>query len=96
MMMVCQADSSIVRMLLDFWTAALILLAAAGVVLLWRRDHALALLLALTILYFLGISAGGESEARFRVPVTPQLAIAAGVALEALWAARRQTVQASE
>jgi hypothetical protein len=95
MMMVCQADSSIVRMLLDFWTAALIFLAAAGVVLLWRRDRALALLLALTILYFLGISAGGEAEARFRVPVTPQLAIAAGVALEALWAARRQTVQAS-
>ncbi len=85
MMMVCQADSSIVRMLLDFWTASLILLAAAGVALLWRRDHALALLLALTILYFLGISAGGEAEARFRVPVTPQLAIAAAVALEAWW-----------
>ncbi len=89
MMMVCQADSSIVRMLLDLWTAVFVFLAAAGIVILWRRDRPLALLLALTILYFLGISAGGEAEARFRVPVTPQLAIAAAVAVEGLRAARR-------
>jgi hypothetical protein len=82
MMMVCRADSSIVRMLLDFWTAAVILLAGIGLFVLWRYDRPLALLLAFTILYFVGISAGGESEARFRVPVTPQLAIAAAVALD--------------
>lgn len=83
-MMVCQADSSIVRMSIDFWTSAMIVLAGIGLFALWRRDRPLALLIAITILYFLGISAGGEAEARFRVPVTPQLAIAAGVGLEVI------------
>lgn len=84
MMMVCQADSSIVRMSIDFWTSAMIVLAGIGLFALWHRDRPLALLIAITILYFLGISAGGEAEARFRVPVTPQLAIAAGVGLEVI------------
>ena len=46
-----------------------------------------------TILYFAGISAGGEAEARFRVPVMPQVAIAAGVGLEVI---RRGALMKSE
>lgn len=90
MMMVCEADSSIVRMLIEFWTCAMIVLALAGLAVLWRRDRPLALLLAITILYFLGISAGGESEARFRVPVTPQLVIAAAAGVEGVRRSRRK------
>jgi hypothetical protein len=44
----------------------------------------MALLIALTVVYFIGISAGGESDARFRVPVVPQLAIAAAMGVEAV------------
>jgi hypothetical protein len=84
MMMVSTADSSIVRMLINSLEAAVIVLAAIGLVALWRRDQSLALFLVFTIAYFLGISAGGESEARFRVPVMPQIAIAAGVGLEVI------------
>jgi len=63
---------------------ASLFLAVAGVVVLWRRDRALAILIAATVLYFLGISAGGEAEARFRVPVVPEICVAAAVGLEAL------------
>ena len=41
-----------------------------------------ALLIDLTVTYFLAISAGGESESRFRVPVMPYLAIAAAAGVE--------------
>ena len=44
----------------------------------------MALLIALTVAYFVVISAGGESEARFRVPVIPHLAIAAAMGVEAI------------
>jgi hypothetical protein len=55
-----------------------------GVLALWRSDRPLALLIALTVVYFLGISAGGEAEARFRVPVMPQMVIAAAAGVEAV------------
>jgi hypothetical protein len=83
-MMVSIFDSSIIRMLLDLGQAAFLLLALIGFAALWRRDRPLALLAMLTAGYFVIISAGGESEARFRVPVVPQLAIAAGAGLEAV------------
>ena len=51
--------------------------ATIGAIDLWRRDRALALMIVITAVYFIGISAGSEAEARFRVPVIPQLAIAA-------------------
>jgi hypothetical protein len=54
-------------------------LATIGTILLWRTDRPLALLIVLTVGYFIGISAGGEAESRFRVPVVPQLAIAAAI-----------------
>jgi Dolichyl-phosphate-mannose-protein mannosyltransferase len=60
-------------------TAAEFLLACIGLVVLWRTRRDLALLSALTIVYFVFISAGGESEARFRTPVVPMYALAAAV-----------------
>ena len=58
--------------------------AAVGAIDLWRRDRALALMIIITVVYFIGISAGSEAEARFRVPVVPQLAIAAAAGVEAV------------
>jgi hypothetical protein len=58
--------------------------AVVGAIDLWRRDRALALMLIITVVYFIGISAGSEAEARFRVPVVPQLAIAAAAGVEAV------------
>jgi hypothetical protein len=84
MMIVSSMDESTVQLLVDAWTAAVTLFALVGLRALWRRDRSLALLLGITIAYFVLISAGGEAEARFRVPVVPMLAIAAafGVAHE--------------
>ena len=59
-------------------------LATIGIIALWRSDRAMALLILLTAGYFLGISAGGEAESRFRVPVIPQLAIAAAAGMAAV------------
>src|SRR4029077_15731056 len=58
--------------------------AAVGAIDLWRRDRALALMIVITVAYFIGISAGSEAEARFRVPVIPQLAIAAAAGVAAV------------
>jgi CHASE2 domain-containing sensor protein len=59
-------------------------LSVIGSIFLWRYDRSMALLIAATVAYFVVISAGGESEARFRVPVIPQLAIAAALGVEAI------------
>ncbi|MGZ4779856.1 MAG: hypothetical protein ACXV5L_11700, partial [Thermoanaerobaculia bacterium] len=53
-----------------------------GMVSLFRTHRYFAVLLVATVLYFLLISAGGESEARFRVPVMPMIAIAAAAGLQ--------------
>jgi len=84
MMIVSNLDSSLIRFALNAWTHAVILFAIIGLVVMWNRDRNLAILLATTIAYFLLISAGGESEARFRVPVVPQLAIAAAFGVDAI------------
>ncbi len=63
---------------------AIFVLSVIGTIFLWRHDRSMALLIALTVVYFIGISAGGESDARFRVPVVPQLAIAAAMGVEAV------------
>jgi hypothetical protein len=62
-------------------TVALFVLFVFGMIILWRRDRALALLIGGTVGYFILISAGGESEWRFRVPVMPEYVIAAGAAI---------------
>ena len=46
------------------------------------RRSDLGLLAILTVAYFLLISAGGESESRFRVPVVPQYAMLAAAGVE--------------
>jgi hypothetical protein len=76
-MLVSTLHASIIQLALDAFTAILFAIALFGIASLWRTDRPLALLLALTVAYFLFIAAGGESEARFRVPVAPLLAIAA-------------------
>jgi hypothetical protein len=75
---------SLLELTLNAWQAAILVFALIGIAALRRRDRELALLLLLTIGYFVVMSAGGESEARFRVPVIPQLAIAAAAGLDAV------------
>jgi hypothetical protein len=81
---VSRLDGRTIQLALDAVAAIVFALAVAGIVVLWRRDRRLALLLAGTAAYFLLISAGSEAEARFRVPVVPQIVIAAAVGLDAV------------
>ncbi|HYM61226.1 MAG TPA: hypothetical protein VEZ11_10065 [Thermoanaerobaculia bacterium] len=74
---------SVVELLLNAWNALVIFLALFGVAVLWKRDRPFAGLIFLTTGYFLFMSAGGESESRFRVPVVPLIAIAAGAGVGA-------------
>jgi hypothetical protein len=76
-MVVSSVPSSIIQLAIDAFTAISFAAALLGLLALWHRDRPLALLIALTVAYFLFIAAGGEAEARFRVPVAPMLAIAA-------------------
>ena len=84
MTMVSRVPESLLQIVLDVWTHAIALLALLGMCVLWRRDRTLALLLALTVAYFVVISAGSEAEARFRVPVVPILAITAAIGADAI------------
>jgi hypothetical protein len=59
-------------------------LAIIGIIALWKTDRAMALLIGMTVAYFIVISAGAEAESRFRVPVIPQMAIAAAAGLAAV------------
>jgi 4-amino-4-deoxy-L-arabinose transferase-like glycosyltransferase len=70
------------RIAVTAWTIALFVLAAIGTFALWRRNRHFALAVAATFAYFILVSAGGESESRFRVPVVPQYAIAAGAGVD--------------
>ncbi|HEY6139046.1 MAG TPA: hypothetical protein VI670_14890 [Thermoanaerobaculia bacterium] len=83
-MIVSRLESRTIQIALDAFVAVVSALAVLGVIVLWKRDRALALLIAGTVGYFLLISAGGEAEARFRVPVVPQIAIAAACGLDAV------------
>lgn len=75
----------LVRFAVRFWTIGMVLLALAGVISLWMAHRRLeALLIVMTMGYFLVISAGAESESRFRVPVVPMEAMAAGAGMEML------------
>lgn len=74
----------IVRLVLGAIPIVVAAFAVAGLIDLWRRDRALALLTFITIAYFIVISAGSEAEARFRVPVAPQIAIAAAAGIDAV------------
>lgn len=73
--------TDIVRRGLDAYTAALFVFAVIGAAALWKRDRDLAAMIMATTVYFLLISAGGEAESRFRVPVMPQYVIASACGL---------------
>ena len=83
-MIVSRLESRTIQIALDLFVGLVVALAILGLVVLWPRDRALALLIAGTVGYFLLISAGAEAEARFRIPVVPQIAIAAACGLEAI------------
>src|SRR5882724_12339796 len=79
---VSRFPATIVQQGLDAFTAATFVFAVIGAAALWRRDRDFATVLLLTIVYYLLISAGGESESRFRVPVIPQYVVIAAFGLE--------------
>ncbi|MBV8543262.1 MAG: hypothetical protein JO093_22630 [Acidobacteria bacterium] len=81
---VSRFPTDIVRRSLDAYTAALFVFAVIGAAALWKRDRDLAAMIIATVAYFLLISAGGEAESRFRVPVIPQYAIIAAIGLAGL------------
>jgi hypothetical protein len=78
---VSRFPTDIVRRSLDAYTAALFVFAVIGALVLWKHDRDLAAMIIGTVIYFLLISAGGEAESRFRVPVIPQYMIVAGCGL---------------
>jgi 4-amino-4-deoxy-L-arabinose transferase-like glycosyltransferase len=81
---VSRFPATIVQRGLDAFTACCFVFAVIGAAALWRRDRDLAVVIAGTVIYFLLISAGGEAEPRFRVPVIPQYMIAAACGVEAV------------
>lgn len=81
---VSRFPANIVRRGLDAFTAIVFVFAVIGVAALWRRDREFAAVLVATIVYYLLISAGGEAESRFRVPIIPQYMIAAAFGVEAV------------
>jgi CHASE2 domain-containing sensor protein len=69
--------------LLLVYTMPMFLLSFVGLWGFWRANRAFFWLAALTCVYFVGISAGAESFARFRVPIMPiyGILVANGIAL---------------
>src|SRR5258708_3526036 len=61
-MVVSVFDSSTVQVAIDAWTAIVFVFAVIGLFALWKQNRALALLVALTVGYFLFISAVGAAE----------------------------------
>ena len=84
MEVVSRFPMTIVQRGLDAYTACCFVFAVIGAAALWRRDRDLAIAIVGTVVYFLFISAGGEAEARFRVPIIPQYVIAAACGVEAV------------
>lgn len=82
LMPVTRIYPTIVQMTVGIMPAVMFVFGAIGVLALWRTDRVLAAAIVLTAGYFVLMSAGAEAEYRFRVPVVPQLAIAAAVGLD--------------
>jgi hypothetical protein len=68
--------------------------ACLGIIVLYRCNPALALLLAATIVYFALMPAGGEGDIRFAIMFAPAYAIVAGVGFEHLITQRRPAATA--
>ena len=80
---------TIVQQLILLWSLFLLGLvylgAAIGVVhLAYKRNWTTLAILATVILYFAILSVGGETNYRFRAPITPLLAVLASVGYEML------------
>ncbi len=75
---------TIIEPLLEAFPVIIFIFATIGTIALWSSDRSLALLILITVAYFIGVSAGGEAESRFRVPVIPHLAIAAAAGVVAV------------
>ncbi len=56
--------------------------ASAGLLVLWKNNRRLSMLIFLVIFYFLAISGGPGSDSRFRVPIIPLYALSAAVGLD--------------
>jgi hypothetical protein len=92
---VSRFPTDIVRRSLDAYTAALFVFAVIGAIALWRRDRDLGAMIIGTVVYFLVISAGGEAESRFRVPVMPMYVIAAACGTRGLAVSRLRGLEAT-
>ena len=87
---------SLLRVALGAVPVAVTLFASIGILVLWRTDRLALFAIAFTVGYFVLISAGAEAEYRFRVPVMPQLAIAAAIGLDRIRAAVVQNPQPTD
>jgi hypothetical protein len=81
---VSRFPATIVQRGLDAFTAIVFVFAAIGATALWRHDRDFAAVLVATIVYYVLISAGGEAESRFRVPIIPEYMIVAACGVEAV------------
>jgi len=63
------------------YTSICLIFAAIGVVVLFRMDRKLAVLVVITIGYFIVAGAGPESYSRYRVPVIPMYSLAVAVGI---------------
>jgi hypothetical protein len=84
LMLVSRVPPAVIEVVMKAWTYCVGFLAGVGLIGLWKRDRQLALAISLTLAYYILISAGSEAEARFRVPLMPMIAVAAGCGLERL------------
>ena len=77
------AESS-ARLIALAYTVPLALLACLGMIYWWRVDRLAAILMLMTIAYFVVMSLGAEAYSRFRVPFLPLYAMLAGGGAAAL------------
>ena len=81
---VSQVSPAVLQLMVGAIPVIVFVFATIGIIALWRIDRPLAILIILVVGYFIGISAGGEAESRFRVPVVPEMAIAAAAGVAAV------------
>ena len=81
---VSQVSPAVLQLTLGAVPIVVFVFAMIGIIALWTTDRPLAILIVIVVGYFVGISAGGEAESRFRVPVVPEIAIAAAAGVAAV------------
>ncbi len=73
-----------IRILAGTWTAAVLITAAIGFAVLWRRHRAAALLLILPALYVTGLHLLFVGSVRYRLPVMPPLEVLSAIGVGVL------------